>query len=537
MSTIQREKILALAAKLRAEKKNPQEQQKIHTGMDGTLISYNERQQEFISLIASGKSCVLIGAAGTGKTTATQGGTEALIHSGLVPTLQAHGHKYLKDGTPGIIIISYTRRAVNNIRKIQSEDLRENCITVHKLLEYEPEYFEVTDPETGDIKKSMRFVPGRHRYNPLPSTIHTIIVEEASMLSVELYKQIIEALHHKVQWIFIGDINQLPPVFGPAILGFKMLELPIIELNQVYRQALESPIIRLAHRILSGKPIPEEEYKDWKTETEHGSLTIHPWKKKLHPDTAVLTLAAFFKKAIDSNAYTPENDIILLPFNKGCGAIEINKHIANYLAKTRGEITYEVMAGFNKHYFSVGDRVLYEKEDAEIISIEYNNAYTGAKVQPESKTLDYWGHNSNPEATYTAHAGEVDDIDFLLSQVKAAEDRVSQASHKIVVRLYDSATTISLNKAAEINNLVHAYAITIHKAQGSEWRKVFLCIHHSHANMLQRELLYTAITRAREELYIICEPESFTKGISSQKIKGDTLEEKAKYFKGKQKTY
>jgi ATP-dependent exoDNAse (exonuclease V) alpha subunit len=51
--------------------------------------------------------------------------------------------------------------------------------------------------------------------------------------------------------------------------------------------------------------------------------------------------------------------------------------------------------------------------------------------------------------------------------------------------------------------------------------------------MLQRELLYTGVTRAREELYVICEPESFTKGITSQRIKGNTLAEKAEYFKGK----
>ena len=90
-----------------------------------------------------------------------------------------------------------------------------------------------------------------------------------------------------------------------------------------------------------------------------------------------------------------------------------------------------------------------------------------------------------------------------------------------------------ISKAAEINNLLHSYSLTVHKAQGSEWQKVFLCLHQSHATMLQRELLYTAVTRAKEELYVICEPESFTKGIKSQKIKGNTLAEKAEYFKGK----
>ena len=60
------------------------------------------------------------------------------------------------------------------------------------------------------------------------------------------------ALPHDPQEIFIGDLRQLPPVFGPAILGFKMSLLPVIELTEVYRQALLSPIIRLAHVVVSG---------------------------------------------------------------------------------------------------------------------------------------------------------------------------------------------------------------------------------------------------------------------------------------------
>ena len=61
---------------------------------------------------------------------------------------------------------------------------------------------------------------------------------------------------------------------------------------------------------------------------------------------------------------------------------------------------------------------------------------------------------------------------------------------------------------------------------------MFILLHQSHATMIQRELLYTAVTRAREELYIICEAETFTKGITSQRIKGETLAEKCEFFKG-----
>lgn len=501
-------------------------------GMSGELITYNAEQQEFIDLVSRGESCVLIGAAGTGKTACSQGAIKALVASGKIPVLKAENHKHLASGSSGVIIISYTRRAVNNIRKIQSEDLKSNCITSHKLLEYQPEYYELEDPETGKIKRTMQFVPSRCASNPLPNTIHTIIVEEASMLSLELYEEIEAALNRKVQWVFIGDIQQLPPVFGAAILGYKLLSLPVVELKQVYRQALESPIIRLAHKILSGTPIPADTFSDWHTE---GQLTIHPWKKKLHPDAALATLAAFFKAGIDKGIYIPEEDMILIPYNKSCGTIELNKHIANHIARKNSQTTYEVMAGFNKHYFSVGDKVLYDREDAEIIEIVPNPAYSGKRVQPPSMHLDYWGHNPKREeeeaATITIDQGY--DVDSILGVMADPEERTTQASHKVLVRLLDTASEIEITKAAEVNNLLLSYALTVHKSQGSEWRKVFFTLHQSHATMLQRELLYTGVTRAREELYIICEPESLTKGVISQKIKGDTLEEKAEYFKGK----
>jgi len=227
--------------------------------------------------------------------------------------------------------------------------------------------------------------------------------------------------------------------------------------------------------------------------------------------------------------------MILIPYNKACGTLELNRHIANHLARKRDAVTHEVIAGFVKVYLSEGDRVLYDREDAEVVSIELNPSYTGAKYQSCSMNLDYWGHNPKAVEERDGHRASYheDDVDFLLEQVASSDDRVNQSSHKIVVRLLDSETEVTLSSSAEINSLLHAYALTVHKSQGSEWRKVFLGFHQSHAVMMQRELLYTAVTRAREELYVICEPETFTKGIISQRIKGDTLAEKAEYFKGK----
>lgn len=503
--------------------------QELITDKYGKPIEYNSKQAEFVALAGSGKSSILIGAAGTGKTTCMKGTVQALIQNGIAKVMTASGHKHLQDGSPGIVICAYTRRAVNNIRKNLSKDVQSNCITIHKLLEYAPTYYDVIDESTGDTKTKMSFEPSRNAANPLPSSIRTIIFEESSMIGTDLYKEVINACPHNPQLIFLGDIQQLPPVFGPAILGFKLLSLPVVELTEVYRQALESPIISLAHRILSGNPVPKDEFIEWK---KPGQLTIHPWKKRIAPQDALNTAGQFFIAAEKSGAYDPEEDMILIPFNKSFGTEELNKIIANHLAKKRSAITHEVVAGFNKHYFSAGDKVLYEKEDAVITKIEVNPSYTGARFTPASKTLDYWGYDP-VEQDESANSTDAD-VDFLLAQVAADDsERVHQASHTVFLKMMDSETEVKVDKASEINAMLLGYALTVHKAQGSEWRKVFFVSHQSHATMMQRELIYTAVTRAKEELYIICEPDALEKGIVNSRIKGNTLEEKAEYFRGK----
>lgn len=501
----------------------------------GNLITLNAKQSEFVTLAGSGKSAVLIGAAGTGKTTCQKAVVQELELSGRAGILQSGGHKHLQSGTPGIVICAYTRRAVANIRKNVPENLQGNCITIHKLLEYQPVYYEVTDPETGKERTTMRFEATRNAQNPLPSTINCIIFEESSMLGTDLHQEVIDACPHNPQIIYLGDIQQLPPVFGPAILGFKLLELPVVELTEVYRQALESPIISLAHRILSGNPMPGSEYESWK---RPGQMTIRPWKKKIDSLNALLTLSSVFTTFLDQGVYDPEEDMILLPFNKACGTDELNKKIGNYLAKKSGSLVYQIVAGFNRLYFREGEKVLVDKEDATIIRIEPNPAYYGVPALPASTTLDYWGYDSSTDGPKSAKETTDADVDFMLGQVAMAEnkeDRVKSASHIVTVRMNDSDQELTLTAAGELNAMMYGYCLTVHKAQGSEWRRVFLCLHQSHNVMLSRELLYTAITRAREELYIICEPDSLEKGIKTQRVKGNTLEEKAIFFQGKQK--
>lgn len=501
----------------------------------------NEKQASFIDLILQGRSCVLIGAAGTGKTFTVQTALHALIQSGLVPKYENDNHSHLELAQHGIIINAFTRRAVANIRKNLSTDIAPSCLTVHAALEFQPEFYETLDPVSGEMKNSMKFIPTRDKYHPLSDTIQFCIIEESSMLGTDLFAQLKEALAPNCSFIFLGDIQQLPPVFGPAILGFKMIELPVIELTEVYRQAFDSPIISLAHRILSGKPMPLPELAEWNEKYKGKGLQFHPLKKRLHPEHLMPRIAAFFKQELDSSSLNPDTDVILMPFNKALGTIELNKEIAQHLTIKRGEMTHEIIAGFVKHYFAVGDKVLHNKEDAVITEIQKNPRYIGINYKHASPSLDRWGYDTSSGSSLE---GEIsaDDFDFtiadadaLLAALENGEDRQerkNECSHILKLQMLDG-SIVTLNKAAEVNQLLLAYALTVHKSQGSEWRKVYCVFHQSHNTMIARELLYTAVTRAREELYIICEPDTFVKGIVSQKVPGNTLADKIEHFKGK----
>lgn len=539
--TISKDRLQQLLAKLKqpAPEQQPTVQtssttsQFLSVGKHGESISLNAEQASFVTMASRGESCVLIGAAGTGKTTCMRATIESLCTSTRIPIITDGNHKYLPNaGVPGIVACSFTRRSVNNLRKAMPHGLERNCITIHKLLEFKPTKEVVTDPETQEEKIRKVFKPSRHQYNPLPSAIKVIIIDEASTVSVELFQMLTDALEHEVQFILLGDIQQLPPVMGSAILGFKMLEYPTTELTQVYRQALESPIIKYATQIRNGLTfaVPSTIVED----SPKGKVTFHPWKKSIDSEEAKATfIHRFILPALDAGEYDPLTDAILIPFNKAFGTIDINAHIANHIAKKEERIVWEVIAGFNKLYFSVGDHVLYDREDATIIAIERNPSYLGKRPQRESQDLDYFGYSKTPQTQEELTEDEIHaQLDKLVLE-EDPEDRVQAASHILTVRLDESDMEVQISSASELNSLLLSYALTVHKSQGSEWDKVFLILHQSHNTMIQRELLYTGVTRAAKELYCICEKDTFVKGVKSQKVKGTTLAEKAEFFKGK----
>ncbi|MNZ62441.1 ATP-dependent RecD-like DNA helicase [compost metagenome] len=277
-----------------------------------------------------------------------------------------------------------------------------------------------------------------------------------------------------------------------------------------------------------------------------GKVTIKPWKKALSPEAALAVMEKFLPEMIDAGQYTPMEDVILCPFNKAFGTIELNKIIATHLARKYNpdnEPVYEVIAGLNKKYFRVGDKVLFNKTEHTITRIEKNNKYFGKPFKDASPTLDYWGieHDAHKTSAIAAllagdelatdHAKSIDDI---LNSFSLPSDEksglVQAASHTIVVWSEELECEEVLESSGEVGQLDLGYAITVHKSQGSEYRRVFFITHSSHSNMLFRELIYTAITRAKEELYVICPPAMFVAGVTSQRLPGKTLDDKIAAF-------
>lgn len=499
-------------------------------------VKWNERQHQAITFGQQGKSFVLIGAAGTGKTTTLKGAVHALQANNLIEPLQGSS-KYLTVGSPGIVFVSYTRRAVRQIAKQLPRDLAAHALTIHKLLEFEPVFYEISDAE-GNMKKTMRFEPTRHRTNPLPKELRRVIVDESSMVSAELFQMLKDALPAGCQFIFLGDLHQLPPVYGESILSQKLQELPVVELTEVYRQALDSPIISLATDIKNGIPVPLTSKRTMVSPDGKSRVVINPWPKQLSSEDALDGLSGTIKNVINGDSFNEEEDVILMPFNKSCGTIELNLQIANTLAVKRGAVVHHVIAGFIHWYLAIGDRLLVDKQDCVLRGIEKNPKYVGKSPLEPATTLDRWGtYQDNVEHHHLEDSNE--DIDEMLQRMADSnvEDKVNEASHVLILESLDSGAEFRVSQVGTINSMVFSWALTVHKSQGSEWRRVFLFLHSSHHAMCSRELIYTAVTRAREELIIICEPDrkdangTLTKAARNPRIKGDTLEEKLAWLK------
>lgn len=503
-------------------------------------IGLNYDQQLAVDYAMEGKSFVLTGAAGTGKTTAQAGVVLGLDKADRFGT---HTFKHIGE-QPGIAIVAFTKVAVRNIqkaiRKIDSiAHFADHCMTIHALLEYEPCMDIRPDPETGIMREVRVFKPMRNADNPL--TITHLVLEEASMCGLDLWANLWAAMPEDVQIIQLGDINQLQPVFGNPILAYALNKLPVIELTKVYRQALDNPIIANAHKVLVGEPFES-------SECGRVSLITGKAKHKVGQGHTLLGISYALEQLYKAGEYDPHTDIILSPWNKReLGTQSINAAIGTMLTIDKELTVHQIIGGLNEVWLAVGDRVMVDKAFGYITKITPNYKYVGKVTAPpgsytrtgvpiiggvvsnqsQAEELDFEADYSDFkfDGVTTGDNGEIEDNESISARA---------ASHIVDITL-DDGTEITLSSGGDFayEKFQLGYCLTVHKSQGSEWRKVFLVAHYDHASMLSREFVYTALTRAQE--YFVCfgKEDLIERACARAEIKGNDLQSKIAYFSAK----
>ncbi len=495
----------------------------------------NERQTLAVDTAANGDSFVLIGGAGCGKTAT------------LTAVVQEVCRKY---GGPSkvqdeVAIVAFTRRACSNAAKAMDIiGARHLVRTIHKQLKYQP-----ISKQERELTGGGLYAPTVTKYTP-NKDCKLIIVEEASMVGYEtLYRQLKEG-HPNARFIFVGDLNQLKPVMGHSVLGFKLTQLPVIELNIPYRQALDSDIISFQYNYTLAGRVPTQAQID--VYSQKGQLKFFPISRmrSTMPDLTERICRRHIIPQIENGSYNVDTDIILIPQNVGFGQIAINCHIAQYLSKKSGNPTYEIFCGINTKYLAVGDKVQADKQEAIITKIEFNNDYIGKMPRKESLDLDRFGvmHSASKLEFLEVTKSKEEILAQLTQSIKESKDEDADekrqpASHKITVYFPDLECESTLETKAEVATVDLGYALTVHRSQGSEWRKVILILHCSHHRgpLYCRELFYTGGTRPRELLEILYTPDStigardssIATCITRQSLPGKTWQEKAKHFADK----
>lgn len=379
--------------------------------------------------------------------------------------------------------------------------------------------------EEGNIKPSMISYPRRNQDNKL-NGIETVILEESTLANIQLWQELWLALPEDVRIIPIGDLNQQRPPFGRSVLEYYATRLPRVLLSKVYRQDGDSPVTALLQSIMKGEvPKTSEGFKlKFQGSNSNGILSIQYTKKKINPLSLISAWESGMlpKKYVETFGWNQYEDVILIPFNKSLGTIVINRALNDYFSVLNGNPTYEIVSGFQYFYWAVGDFVLHNKRRCVIQSIEPNAGYSGLPVRPcevgmeREKPQEHGASDLQPEDNPFEYA----------NAFKYERD----VSHKIVLYDREKDSEFTISTQGDISALEGAHAITSYKAQGLQWRRVFIILHASHNSKLTREMLYTMASRTEHALHIMCEEDTFIRGIAKQEIVGNSLEEKVEWL-------
>lgn len=325
--------------------------------------------------------------------------------------------------------------------KRMSDLTGEPAKTIHRLLEV-------------DFSKDNTLKFKHNELNPLKADV--IIIDEMSMVDTLLFEALLRAVKPESKLIMVGDSNQLPSVGAGNVLRDLISTglIPTVELKEIFRQAAESLIVTNAHKIVNGEfPELDNRKKDF---------FFMPTASD--EDTARLVVELTRTRLPKSYGYSPIDDIqILSPTKMGsAGTKELNRALQlalNPPAHNKKEIRFFDVV------FRMGDKIMQIKND-----------YDVAWKKGAEKGL----------GIFNGDIGIVTDVD---------------TRNNILTIDFDG--RIAVYTSEMLNKLEHAYAVTIHKSQGSEYKAVIIPLTGFSEQLLYRNLLYTGVTRAKENLILI----------------------------------
>ncbi|MFB4268656.1 ATP-dependent RecD-like DNA helicase [Nonomuraea sp. GTA35] len=310
---------------------------------------------------------------------------------------------------------------------------------------------ELTGHEATTVHRLLQLRPGGEatfdRDNPLDADL--VVVDEASMLDLLLANKLVKAVAPGAHLLFVGDVDQLPSVGAGEVLKDLLAaeDIPRVRLTQIFRQAQESGVVVNAHRVNTGRHPVLEGMKDF---------FLFPCEEP--EEIAELTVDVVARRIPRRFRLDPRRDVqVLAPMHRGAaGAGALNMALQEALTPAREGMPERRYGG---RVFRVGDKVTQLR----------NNYDKGAA------------------GVFNGTVGIVTDI--------------RPDEHKLTVLTdEDEAVDYSFD---ELDELAHAYAVSIHRSQGSEYPAVVIPLATSAWMMLQRNLLYTAITRAKKLVVIV----------------------------------
>ena len=349
-----------------------------------------------------------------------------------------------------VVLCAPTGRAAKRMSETTGEDAK----TIHRLLE---------------IGKCEEDKLGSVDTDVAPVDADVLVVDEMSMVDVFLMNYLVKALFLGTKVIFVGDPNQLPSV-GPGSILKDLIdsgEFATVHLDKIFRQAAKSKIIVNAHNVNNGVNFIGK--KDYSEDAENDFFYIN----ESNQDKMLYQVLSLSKERLKNYGDYEffKNIQVLTPTKKGkMGTKELNKSLQEALNPKNDDILEKT---YGDMIFREGDRIMQIKNNYDI----------------------YWEKGSrNDLRTYESGTGVFNgEIGRIV--------KISNEERQIQVLFDDGKVT--WYTFSELDQLEHAYSITIHKAQGSEFDVVILVIPQSSNMLLTRNLLYTGITRAKKLLIVI----------------------------------